>query len=115
MAQRPGNACKRSGCRGVVRGGVCSVCGVLRAARLAEADDRRGTSAERGYDHRWTKVRLMVLRSRPLCEMCHAAGRVTPATDVHHIIARRNGGDDSDENLQALCHACHSRITAAGG
>jgi 5-methylcytosine-specific restriction endonuclease McrA len=34
---------------------------------------------------------------------------------VHHIVPRRNGGGDEDSNLRALCHACHSRVTAAGG
>jgi 5-methylcytosine-specific restriction enzyme A len=37
--------------------------------------------------------------------------RVVQATDVDHIVAKRDGGQDADNNLQALCHACHSRKT----
>jgi 5-methylcytosine-specific restriction protein A len=56
----------------------------------------------------------MFLRNHPLCEACMEQGRTTPATDVHHIIARRSGGPDEEGNLQALCHACHSAKTARG-
>lgn len=66
----------------------------------------RPSAALRGYGWRWQKLRLMVLRERPLCERCGGA-----ATDVDHRTPRARGGDDSFENLQALCHACHSRKT----
>ena len=42
-------------------------------------------------------------------------GRAVPATDVDHIRPHK-GNEDlmwDEENLQALCHACHSRKTAA--
>lgn len=42
-------------------------------------------------------------------------GLLVPATDVDHIIPHK-GNEDlmwDEENLQALCHACHSRKTAA--
>lgn len=63
----------------------------------------------------WLKLRAQVLADEPLCRHCMAAGYVTPATDVDHI---ENGtGDYSDdnsrENLQPLCHPCHSRKTRA--
>ena len=38
-------------------------------------------------------------------------GRIVPATDVDHIVARADGGTDDRSNLQPLCHACHSRKT----
>ncbi|MCB0049023.1 MAG: HNH endonuclease [Caldilinea sp.] len=37
------------------------------------------------------------------------------ATDVHHKIPKRDGGEDTVANLEPLCHSCHSRITAKGG
>ncbi|MCZ6547966.1 MAG: HNH endonuclease signature motif containing protein [Deltaproteobacteria bacterium] len=51
----------------------------------------------------------MVLRAHPLCnvEDCKEA-----ATDIDHIIPIAKGGDDSEWNLQALCHSHHSRKTA---
>jgi 5-methylcytosine-specific restriction protein A len=60
----------------------------------------------------WRKVRLFVLGTEPLCRECRAAGRVTPATEVDHIRAVKEGGAPFDvENLQPLCLACHSRKT----
>lgn len=114
MPQRPGSACRRPGCAGIVRDGVCSSCGPLRRAGQVARDERRGTAASRGYGGRWQRVRAMYLRSHPLCADCEAAGRVAVATDVHHIVARRAGGSDDESNLMALCHACHSKRTAAG-
>jgi 5-methylcytosine-specific restriction protein A len=81
----------------------------------AERDAERGTAAQRGYDGRWQRLRQAFLNEHPLCAHCAAAGRVEAATDVHHLVPRRDGGSDADSNLQALCHACHSRVTAAGG
>jgi hypothetical protein len=33
----------------------------------------------------WVNLRLCKLQNEPLCELCKLAGRITPATDVHHI------------------------------
>jgi len=43
---------------------------------------------------------------------CHDCG--ARATDVHHVVAKRNGGMDTHDNLRSLCHACHSRRTGKG-
>lgn len=58
----------------------------------------------------WQRLRASVLAGEPLCRMCWHMGRTTPATDVDHI----NGdpSDNTDANLQPLCHECHSRKTA---
>lgn len=69
--------------------------------------DNRQTSAERGYGHSWRKLRAAYLASHPVCQHCQREA----ATDVDHIIPRRKGGTDDEWNLQALCHACHSRKT----
>lgn len=115
MPQRAPTACRTPGCNGLVRNGVCSKCGPVRRQAAAQHDERRGSAAQRGYGGRWQRLRAAFLAAHPLCEVCDRAGRVEPATDVHHIVPRRAGGQDIDSNLQALCHACHSRITAAGG
>jgi 5-methylcytosine-specific restriction protein A len=106
--------CTRPGCAGLVRGGVCSVCGPRRKERDAQHDARRGTAASRGYDGRWQRIRMAYLKGHPLCAECLKEHRVTVATDVDHIIPKRDGGSDADGNLQALCHSCHSRKTAGG-
>jgi 5-methylcytosine-specific restriction protein A len=115
MPERAPTACRKPGCPGLVRAGVCSVCGPLRRHAQAAYDAQRGTAAQRGYDARWQRLRLAFLAAHPFCAACAQAGRVEPATDVHHITPRRDRGADAEENLQALCHRCHSRITAAGG
>ncbi len=63
----------------------------------------------------WKTLRAEVLASEPLCRMCTARGLVVPATDVDHIEDSREDytDDNSRENLQSLCHDCHSLKTAA--
>jgi 5-methylcytosine-specific restriction enzyme A len=69
---------------------------------------------ERGYDHRWTKLRLVVLaRDQHLCQPCHRAGRVTASEAVDHIIPKAKGGTDDLENLEAICESCHRDKTTA--
>ena len=74
--------------------------------------DRR-SAAKRGYGRTWQRLRRMVLRREPLCRKCKAEeGIYTAATDVDHIIPKRDGGTDEMSNLQALCHSHHSQKTA---
>lgn len=55
----------------------------------------------------WKRLRRYKLNRSPLCEKCQR-----PATDVDHKISINSGGSALDlENIQALCHACHSRKT----
>ena len=56
----------------------------------------------------------MYLRKHPLCADCAEYGQATAATEVHHMIALRDGGSHDECNLLALCHRCHSRRTGHG-
>lgn len=63
---------------------------------------------------RWQRLRAQQLRSHPLCEMCEADGRLTPATVCDHRTPHR--GDEAafwSGPFQSLCDAapwrCHSR------
>ena len=61
---------------------------------------------------------LQALRKRhlsadPLCVTCSAKGLVTIATQLDHITAIVNGGDNSDGNMQGLCDACHTTKSRA--
>ncbi len=62
------------------------------------------------YDSRkWRRARLQVLASDPECA---TEGCEQLATDVDHIRPIRDGGAWLDRaNLQALCHACHTKKT----
>jgi len=73
-----------------------------------DADPRR-TLPLNGYA--WQRLRASVLNGEPLCRHCAARGLVTEATDVDHVSG--DPGDNSSENLQPLCHECHSRKTAS--
>ncbi|MCK8068089.1 HNH endonuclease [Cobetia sp. 1CM21F] len=39
--------------------------------------------------------------------------RITPATEVDHIVGKAQGGTDAPGNLEAICKACHQAKTAS--
>ncbi len=47
----------------------------------------------------------MVLNKKYECQICKWKGR---RTHLHHIIPKKNYGEDYDENLIELCPNCHS-------
>ncbi len=113
MPRRAPTACRRPGCGGLVVGGICSRCGVLKRARDMDVDRQRGGARMRGYDARWERVRMMHLRAEPLCRRCASLGYTTPAMLVDHILPIADGGAVLDEdNLQSLCIRCHGIKTA---
>lgn len=97
----PKKPCRKYGCRNYqTENGYCAD-----HQDLAERVDRRVAAHLRGYDSRWTKFRAMYLRQHPVCSRCN-----TPATVVHHINPLDKGGAKYDEdNLEALCWACHEK------
>ena len=69
---------------------------------------RAMTTAERGYDGTWQKLRLYKLAGDPFCAVCKMS-----ADQVDHIRPINDGGARLDPaNLQSLCQSCHSRKTA---
>lgn len=76
---------------------------------MSHYDQRRGSSAERGYGYKWQKARADYLREHPLCVFCQRRGRVTTATIVDHIEPHK--GDLKlfwrRSNWQGLCKPCH--------
>ena len=72
---------------------------------------------------KWRKLRRSVLSAHPLCSECERHGRVTLATEVHHITpiesvprfeAKRTLAY-SAANLVPLCHSCHVEAHKALG
>jgi 5-methylcytosine-specific restriction enzyme A len=62
------------------------------------------------YDlKRWKAIRLYRLGIEPLCRLCNAAGKLTPACVVDHIIPHKGNVElfFDLENTQSLCRTCH--------
>ena len=79
------------------------------AEHRKQYDQERGPSSARGYGARWQRLRLVVLRRNPICQV---EGCTQVATKVDHIVRRSNGGTDELENLQGLCKPHNSGKTA---
>lgn len=73
--------------------------------------DTRATSADRGYDAAWTKLRNWYIRRRPVCEWNNC---MQPAAIVDHIIPICNAPERrlDASNLQSLCRTHHAVKTA---
>ena len=57
---------------------------------------------------RWKRLRAWYIAQHPICEICNER----LATEVDHIVELRDGGSPTAlDNLQALCHRCHSKKT----
>ena len=67
---------------------------------------------------RWRRVRGLKLSADPLCERCKEQGKITQATEVHHIVPLESIKDDEVQarmayaisNLMSVCHDCHRDI-----
>lgn len=103
MPNKPKHPCNHPGCPNLTDSRFCPA-----HTKQAQADNdaRRPSVAARGYcSSRWFKLRRMVLNDNPFCVMCGSL-----ATDVDHVDGNRK--NDAGENLQSLCHSCHSKKTA---
>jgi 5-methylcytosine-specific restriction endonuclease McrA len=47
------------------------------------------------------------------CRVCGSVenGRVESRIQLHHVVSRSHGGDDTADNIVPLCLACHEQIT----
>ena len=121
MAARAYRPCAHPGCRELVRSGYC--------VRHRPADNSRRSNAAAVW-HRWYSLpiwvddlRPMQLVREPFCRECTARARRenrpelerVPATDVDHVKPHRGVWlvFTDRNNLQSLCHSCHSRKTLA--
>ena len=96
--------CLSPGCRELVSGGRCKAHTKLNTSYANKPNDPQLNNVA------WRKLRKMVLARDPVCKMCHRV----PSTDADHIVPRRAGGDNDLNNLQGLCHSCHSVKTRSG-
>jgi len=103
--------CTYPGCSALCASGRCVPHAVqVRKERQAIV----GSSTQQGYDSKWRKARIGYLRAHPLCVMCLAVGRATPANVVDHIIPHRGNMQLfwQHSNWQSLCKPCHDTKTA---
>jgi endogenous inhibitor of DNA gyrase (YacG/DUF329 family) len=69
---------------------------------IKEFKDTHGLEPEE-----WKKLAQEIrIRDKFICQYCGKKN----ATDVHHIIPRRMGIDNSPDNLITLCRSCHRKI-----
>lgn len=75
-------------------------------------DEQGQTLKEQGWYHTpaWRRARLLALqRDHYLCQECLRQGKVTHATEVHHIKPLKDYPELGLEvsNLESLCWQCH--------
>jgi 5-methylcytosine-specific restriction endonuclease McrA len=125
--QRAKQVCRVPGCGALCDGAYCG------AHAGGRSNLSQGPRRPRLYDRRRWRDRLQQAgdRARPAVQDPSAVRRWgfsfrnflrklrvgVPAisTEADHIIPISRGGDESMENLQGACHACHSHKTASGG
>jgi len=116
MPLKPAARCAVGLCPNVA--GPRGRCDLHRQAQTHAYDQRYGSRIARGYDEQWIRLRAWFLRhpEHVACAHCLAAGRVTIAAEVDHIVPFTGPGDPrrlDPRNLQALCVPCHRRKHAA--
>lgn len=103
--------CVTPGCHRLTTQTYCDPCrqirGSDRRARQSKVYGQRGRLIDFYQSRLWKSLRDQVRREEPLCRLCHRL-----AMHVDHIVPRERGGPDIRENLQGLCHSCHSEKTA---
>lgn len=114
----PGRGPRRANCSNLISGSqrCCVECLPYDKNSMKEYDRKRGSSAERGYDRRWRKVREIKLSIDPLCEVCLDQGLTTKATMVHHIKPIKTHPELRLvlTNLQSLCNEHHEELEKEG-
>jgi 5-methylcytosine-specific restriction protein A len=70
----------------------------------------RGSARARGYDRRYERTRAWVLAQEPFCRRCREKGRLTFATQTHHIVPLSEGGTNEASNLMPVCDSCHQEL-----
>lgn len=115
MVARP---CRARGCPSLIKSkeqrGFCDTHAAMRSNWNARVD-RAGSTTQRGYGAAWQRLRMAILdRDHHMCKCveCKRIGRVRPAHEVDHIIAKAKGGTDAPGNLQAINRDCHRAKTA---
>jgi len=87
---------------------------------LDNQSEKRKTANSLYHSSSWKSLRITKLSANPLCQQCEQEGRITLATDVHHIQKFMNQATDEMKiayfydynNLMAVCSKCHYKLDA---
>ena len=113
MPRKPKRPCSYPGCPNLTEERYCEEHKKL-ANRQYDRYSRDKAARKLYASSEWKRIRARFLAAHPLCEQCRKEGRLTKATEVHHILPLRRGGTHDESNLMALCKPCHSRISVRG-
>lgn len=65
---------------------------------------------QKGINYGFANTKAYVLmRDKHTCQKCQGKSKVK-RLEVHHIVFRRDGGSDDQENLITLCEPCHEAL-----
>lgn len=67
---------------------------------------------------RWRALRREALARHPACVRCESMGRVTAASEVHHVVPCEGAATEAEmrrlmfdpHNLMPVCHSCHVEL-----
>ena len=108
MPRKPQRGCAYPGCPRLTDGQYCD-----EHKRLIDWQyNRYGRPmvSQRAYGRVWKKIRDRYAAEHPLCELCLKEGRLTPVTEVHHIVPVTEGGTNEPSNLLSVCRHHHLKL-----
>ncbi len=114
MPTKPKRPCRQIGCPALTESntGYCDKHKSQSSYRLQRTD-----KAEREVyrSRRWTELSKAKRQADQFCERCQRAGRITPATLVHHKVPIKDGGDPWEwGNLESVCGGCQRKAHTQG-
>jgi len=114
MASKPLKICSAPGCSRLCRDGRCEKHKTTKRQSWEDYERRNPgkTRAKRKFfnSKAWQKLRRWVLVQHPVCQECGHR----KAVEVHHVEPRDQRPDLAldEDNLLAVCSACHKSIEA---
>lgn len=112
MPSKPARPCMVRSCPNRIKGDI-AYC--PKHAHLAPTgwQMKRNTEHQPFYNSRaWRKTSQLYRKQHPLCESGEHDGIAVPVDVVDHKVPIQDGGEKFDwDNLQSLCHSCHSKKT----
>ena len=108
MSDKAQHECRHPMCHALTQSTFCPA-----HAGQSDIELLRGSAAQRGYNARWRKARLIWLGSHQMCAVCLSRGIRRIATIVDHIVPHRGNTDIfwDQSNWQSLCRECHDTKT----